>query len=199
MPAGAGAPAAGSVFRDLAAQPKGREPSGPPREVAPCRMNAHRAGPLNAPVHRTSTILYATVATYEARHEGFYEDVTYGLYGNGDDFRVCGGRRGTRREAQVRRDLAGHRRDRTRTHGACQSARSRAHRGHGLWRHTPRSVSAPLRCRRVLFRSRRRRAIPGALAPKHSGGVSGIAGLAYVRNNRCAEDYHAGACGRRSR
>jgi cystathionine beta-lyase len=45
-----------------------------------------RTGPLNTPVHRASTILYETVAAYEARHEGFYEDVTYGLYGTETTF-----------------------------------------------------------------------------------------------------------------
>lgn len=39
------------------------------------------AGPLNVPVVRASTIVYDTVEAYMQRHDGFYDDVIYGLYG----------------------------------------------------------------------------------------------------------------------
>lgn len=38
-------------------------------------------GPLNAPVVRASTIVYDSVDAYMNRHQGFYDDVIYGLYG----------------------------------------------------------------------------------------------------------------------
>jgi cysteine-S-conjugate beta-lyase len=57
-----------------------------PATLAARGPSAHRAGPVNTPVHRASTILYETVAAYEARREGFYEDVTYGLYGTETTF-----------------------------------------------------------------------------------------------------------------
>ncbi|MGH8236775.1 MAG: cystathionine beta-lyase [Steroidobacteraceae bacterium] len=39
------------------------------------------AGPLNTPVVRASTIVYDSVEAYMQRHDGFYDDVIYGLYG----------------------------------------------------------------------------------------------------------------------
>jgi cystathionine beta-lyase len=38
-------------------------------------------GPLNPPVVRASTIVYDSVDAYMKRHDGFYDDVIYGLYG----------------------------------------------------------------------------------------------------------------------
>lgn len=38
-------------------------------------------GPLNPPVVRASTIIYDSVEAYMKRHDGFYDDVIYGLYG----------------------------------------------------------------------------------------------------------------------
>lgn len=40
-----------------------------------------KSGPLNTPVVRASTIVYDTVEAYLKRHDGFYDDVIYGLYG----------------------------------------------------------------------------------------------------------------------
>lgn len=39
------------------------------------------SGPVNPPVERASTILYASLDEYTQRHDGFYDDVIYGLYG----------------------------------------------------------------------------------------------------------------------
>lgn len=39
------------------------------------------SGPINPAVQRASTILYPTVDEYMRRHDGFYDDVIYGLYG----------------------------------------------------------------------------------------------------------------------
>lgn len=38
-------------------------------------------GMLNTAVYRASTIVYPTVQSYKDRHDGFYDDVVYGLYG----------------------------------------------------------------------------------------------------------------------
>jgi cystathionine beta-lyase len=43
--------------------------------------HAPARGPLNAPVVRASTIIYDSVDAYMNRHQGFYDDVIYGLYG----------------------------------------------------------------------------------------------------------------------
>ena len=43
--------------------------------------HAPKSGPLNTPVVRASTILYDSVEAYMQRHDGFYDDVIYGLYG----------------------------------------------------------------------------------------------------------------------
>lgn len=43
--------------------------------------HAPRSGPLNTPVVRASTIVYDSVQAYMQRHDGFYDDVIYGLYG----------------------------------------------------------------------------------------------------------------------
>lgn len=43
--------------------------------------HAPTSGPLNAPVVRASTIIYDSVESYMKRHDGFYDDVIYGLYG----------------------------------------------------------------------------------------------------------------------
>jgi len=43
--------------------------------------HAPTSGPLNAPVVRASTIIYDSVEAYMKRHDGFYDDVIYGLYG----------------------------------------------------------------------------------------------------------------------
>lgn len=46
-------------------------------------------GPVNVPVHRASTILYEDVSGYETRHGGFYDRVTYGLYGTETTFALA--------------------------------------------------------------------------------------------------------------
>jgi cysteine-S-conjugate beta-lyase len=46
-------------------------------------------GPINPSVERASTILYATVESYMKRHDGFYDDVIYGLYGTGTTFALA--------------------------------------------------------------------------------------------------------------
>jgi len=43
--------------------------------------HAPTSGPLNTPVVRASTIVYDSVEAYMQRHDGFYDDVIYGLYG----------------------------------------------------------------------------------------------------------------------
>jgi len=43
--------------------------------------SAHRAGLVNSPVHRASTILFDTVEEYVDRHAGIYDRPIYGLYG----------------------------------------------------------------------------------------------------------------------
>ncbi len=40
-----------------------------------------KSGPLNTPVVRASTIVYDTLEAYMKRHDGFYDEVIYGLYG----------------------------------------------------------------------------------------------------------------------
>jgi cystathionine beta-lyase len=48
------------------------------------------SGPINPSVERASTILYPTVESYMNRHDGFYDDVIYGLYGTGTTFALAG-------------------------------------------------------------------------------------------------------------
>jgi cysteine-S-conjugate beta-lyase len=51
--------------------------------------SARRAGLLNPPVHRASTILYDTVEEYVARHSRLYDEVIYGLYGTETGFALA--------------------------------------------------------------------------------------------------------------
>ena len=51
--------------------------------------SASRAGLLNPPVHRASTILYETVEDYIGRHSRIYDDVIYGLYGTETTFALA--------------------------------------------------------------------------------------------------------------
>ncbi len=46
-------------------------------------------GLLNPPVHRASTIIFKTVDAYRRRHDGFYDDVIYGLYGTETTFALA--------------------------------------------------------------------------------------------------------------
>jgi cystathionine beta-lyase len=48
--------------------------------------SADRAGLLNPPVHRASTILYDRVEDYIGRHSRIYDEVIYGLYGTETTF-----------------------------------------------------------------------------------------------------------------
>jgi len=49
--------------------------------LAASGSHAPTSGPLNVPVVRASTIVYDSVEAYMKRHDGFYDDVIYGLYG----------------------------------------------------------------------------------------------------------------------
>jgi cysteine-S-conjugate beta-lyase len=49
--------------------------------LAASGLHAPARGPLNPPVVRASTIVYDSVEAYMKRHDGFYDDVIYGLYG----------------------------------------------------------------------------------------------------------------------
>lgn len=51
--------------------------------------SAHRAGLLNSPVHRASTIVFDTVEEYADRHAGIYERPIYGLYGTETAFALA--------------------------------------------------------------------------------------------------------------
>lgn len=51
--------------------------------------SASRAGLLNPPVHRASTILYDTVEDYIGRHSRIYDGVIYGLYGTETTFALA--------------------------------------------------------------------------------------------------------------
>lgn len=44
------------------------------------------AGAISTPVERASTILYASADEYVRRHDGYYDDVIYGLYGTQTTF-----------------------------------------------------------------------------------------------------------------
>lgn len=61
----------------------GRVPASPPRFATLAASGPHtpKSGPLNTPVVRASTIIYDSVEAYMKRHDGFYDDVIYGLYG----------------------------------------------------------------------------------------------------------------------
>ncbi len=61
----------------------GKLPATPPRfaTLAASGPYAATSGPLNTPVVRASTIVYDSVEAYMKRHDGFYDDVIYGLYG----------------------------------------------------------------------------------------------------------------------
>lgn len=49
--------------------------------LAASGLHVPTRGPLNTPVVRASTIVYDSVEAYMKRHDGFYDDVIYGLYG----------------------------------------------------------------------------------------------------------------------
>ena len=51
--------------------------------------SADRAGLLNPPVHRASTILYDRVEDYIGRHSRIYDGVIYGLYGTETTFALA--------------------------------------------------------------------------------------------------------------
>jgi cystathionine beta-lyase len=51
--------------------------------------SADRAGLLNPPVHRASTILYDRVEDYIGRHSRIYDGVIYGLYGTETNFALA--------------------------------------------------------------------------------------------------------------
>ncbi len=51
--------------------------------------SASKAGLLNPPVHRASTILYDTVEDYIGRHSRIYDGVIYGLYGTETTFALA--------------------------------------------------------------------------------------------------------------
>lgn len=51
--------------------------------------SASRAGLLNPPVHRASTIVYDTVEEYIGRHSRLYDGVIYGLYGTETTFALA--------------------------------------------------------------------------------------------------------------
>lgn len=51
--------------------------------------SASKAGLLNPPVHRASTILYKTVEDYIGRHSRIYDGVIYGLYGTETTFALA--------------------------------------------------------------------------------------------------------------
>lgn len=61
----------------------GKAAASPPRfaTLAASGPHAPKSGPLNTPVVRASTIVYDSVEAYMKRHDGFYDDVIYGLYG----------------------------------------------------------------------------------------------------------------------
>lgn len=64
----------------------GRVPSATTMLVHSTSPSASRAGLLNPPVHRASTILYDTVEAYNERHSRIYDEVIYGLYGTETTF-----------------------------------------------------------------------------------------------------------------
>lgn len=70
---------------------RGRSGSESPatRLVHSTSPGANRAGLLNPPVHRASTILYDTVEDYIDRHSRIYDGVIYGLYGTETTFALA--------------------------------------------------------------------------------------------------------------
>ncbi|HPE32181.1 MAG TPA: cystathionine beta-lyase [Parvularculaceae bacterium] len=50
---------------------------------------SEQAGILNPPVYRASTVFYPTVEAYKRRHDGYYDDVIYGLYGTKTTFALA--------------------------------------------------------------------------------------------------------------
>lgn len=62
-----------------------------PRMATLAATGAHppSSGTINPSVERASTILYPTVEAYMNRHDGFYDDVIYGLYGTGTTFALA--------------------------------------------------------------------------------------------------------------
>jgi cystathionine beta-lyase len=72
--------------------PMAGKPSTPAPRLATLAATGPRppsAGPVNPSVERASTILYPTVESYMNRHDGFYDDVIYGLYGTGTTFALA--------------------------------------------------------------------------------------------------------------
>ena len=67
-----------------------------PKSVAGATMVTHggpgpaeQFGMLNPPVYRASTVFYSTVDAYKRRHDGYYDDVIYGLYGTKTTFALA--------------------------------------------------------------------------------------------------------------
>jgi cystathionine beta-lyase len=67
-----------------------RASAGPRIETLAARgVDTRSRGPVNVPVQRASTILYDDVDAYANRHAGFYDRVTYGLYGTDTAFALA--------------------------------------------------------------------------------------------------------------
>ena len=65
-------------------------PASPTTQLVHARSrSAFKAGLLNPPVHRASTILYDTVEDYIGRHSRLYDGVIYGLYGTETAFALA--------------------------------------------------------------------------------------------------------------
>jgi cystathionine beta-lyase len=71
------------MSQDHAPRRTGKDPVSSARFATLTASGPHppAAGPLNPPVVRASTIVYDTVEAYMQRHDGFYDNVIYGLYG----------------------------------------------------------------------------------------------------------------------
>lgn len=50
---------------------------------------SEQSGMLNPPVYRASTVFYPTAEAYRRRHDGYYDDVIYGLYGTKTTFALA--------------------------------------------------------------------------------------------------------------
>ncbi|WP_395077038.1 cystathionine beta-lyase [Hyphococcus sp.] len=50
---------------------------------------SEQSGMLNPPVYRASTVFYPTAEAYKRRHDGYYDDVIYGLYGTKTTFALA--------------------------------------------------------------------------------------------------------------
>jgi cystathionine beta-lyase len=50
---------------------------------------SEQSGLINPPVHRASTIIYDSVDAYRNRHQGLYDEVSYGLYGTRSTFALA--------------------------------------------------------------------------------------------------------------